>query len=207
MSEKIKTEVAEPEVARHRQLSTGWQAYIIAITVVVIALAANQLFNAGFFVGHIWLDNEYQYALIGLLVPVIFIVFPASRKAKLDGVPWYDTLLALITFLIILFFFVNAERILDAGWEMGAPDYVVALGLVLWLIVLEATRRAGGIALFGIVLLISLYPLYADKHEYQQHKDGNEMPSLADCFSDFWQGLAWESRHLVACCICINLDE
>ncbi|WP_339631513.1 TRAP transporter fused permease subunit [uncultured Sneathiella sp.] len=154
--------VVKPELARHRSLSFGWMAIVIAITIVVITLAVNQLFNAGFFVGYTWLDNEYQYALFGLLVPIVFLIFPASGKSAMDKVPWYDALFALTTFGLLVFFFMNAERILDNGWEMGAPDHIVTLGFILWLLVLEATRRAGGTALFTIVLIISLYPLYAD---------------------------------------------
>jgi len=153
---------AAPDLGRHRNLSKGWRAVVITVTVIVTALAANQLFNAGFFIGHTWLDNEYQYALFGLLVPMIFLIFPATSKSAMNKVPWYDIVLCVVTFFLLLFFFINAEKIVDSGWEMGAPDHIVALGLVLWLLVLEGTRRAGGTALFTIVLIISLYPLYAE---------------------------------------------
>lgn len=154
--------MVQPELARHRHLSSVWRAIVIAVTVIVTLLAVNQLFNAGFLVGHTWLDNEYQYALFGLLVPVVFLIFPATSKSAMDRVPWYDILFAVVTFGLLVFFFMNAEAIVDNGWEMGAPDYIVMLGLVLWLLVLEGTRRAGGTALFAIVVIISLYPLYAD---------------------------------------------
>lgn len=162
MTDTEKQEMAAPDKGvRHRKLSFGWRAAIIALTVLVVALATNQLFNLGFFVGHIWLDNEYQYALFGLLVPIVFIIFPATDKAAKDKVPWYDILAAAITFGILVFLFLSAEEILDSGWEMGAPQHIVMAGMVLWLLVLEGTRRAGGTALFVIVTIISLYPLYA----------------------------------------------
>jgi len=154
--------VADPDLARHRNLSTGWRAVVIAVTVIVTGLAANQLFNTNFFMGVTWLDNEYQYALFGLLVPIVFLIFPASAKASRSHVPWYDIVFAAVTFFLLLYFFLNAEKILDSGWEMGAPDYMVILGLILWALVLEGTRRAGGTALFVIVVIISLYPLYAE---------------------------------------------
>lgn len=156
-------EAAAPaEGGRHRSLNLVWQVFLITATVLVTALATNQLFNLGFFVGHIWLDNKYQYALFGLLVPFAFIIFPASGKAAKDKVPLYDLGAFALMFGLLVFFFANAELILDSGWEMGAPEYVVILGFMLWLLVLEATRRAGGTALFVIVFIISLYPLYAD---------------------------------------------
>lgn len=164
MTDNIEEEEATAgpeERARHRNLSFGWRAIIIAITVLVVALATNQLFNIGFFVGHIWLDNEYQYALFGLLVPIAFLIFPFSDKASRDKVPWYDIAAAVLTFGILVYLFMNAALILDSGWEMGAPTRIVAVGAILWLLVLEATRRAGGTALFVIVAIISLYPLYA----------------------------------------------
>ena len=148
--------------SRHRRLSRGWRAVLMAATIVAVLLAVNQLFNLGFFVGHVLLENHYQYALIGLLVPLAFLIFPASKKAPTDYVPWYDIALAGLTFAAVLFFFTQAEQILDRGWEMGAPDKIVAVGYVLWLAVLEATRRTGGTALFTIVAVISLYPLFAD---------------------------------------------
>ena len=136
--------VAVPMVVRHRNLSIGWQAILIVVTLVVVGLAINQLFNLGFFVGYTWLDNEYQYALVGLLVPLVFLIFPASDKASFAKVPWYDIILAAATFGLVLYFFINAEKIIDNGWEMGAPDYMVIPGFFLWMLVLEATRRAGG---------------------------------------------------------------
>ncbi len=148
--------------SRHRSLSAVWTGVLITATVLVTALAVNQLFNLGFFVGHIWLDNKYQYALFGLLVPLAFLIFPMTANSSRNKVPWYDCLAAIAMFGLLVFFFINAELILDSGWEMGAPDFVVAMGFALWILVLEATRRAGGTALFVIVFLISLYPLYAD---------------------------------------------
>ena len=148
---------------RHRVLSTGWEIVLIVATILVVGLAVNQLFNLGFFINHIWLDNKYQYALFGLLVPLAFLIFPATDKSSKNKVPWYDIGAAGLMFALLVYFFMNAELIVDSGWEMGAPTKVVILGTILWALVLEATRRAGGTALFVIVFIISLYPLYADK--------------------------------------------
>ncbi len=158
----VETVAAPEEQGRHRSLSAVWNGILITATVIVVALSVNQLFNLGFFVGHIWLDNKYQYALFGLLVPLTFLIFPMTSRASRTKIPLYDIAASVVMFALLLFFFINAERILDSGWEMGAPQHVVIFGFILWALVLEATRRAGGTALFAIVFLISLYPLYAD---------------------------------------------
>ena len=154
---------AVPAPSRHRRIPEGWQAVLLVFTCMATALTVNHFFNLGFFVGYTLLDNHYQYALIGLLVPFVFIMFPAHEKAPVDRVPWYDGVLFFLAVVSVAFFVVNSQKILDLGWEFGAPDYVVLLCYVLWALVLEATRRAGGTALFAIVGVVSFYPLFADK--------------------------------------------
>jgi len=149
--------------SRNRTLSKTWKIILGLATVIVVGLAVNQLFNFGFFLNVIWLDNKYQYAIFGLLVPFAFIIFPRSGKSDKSRVEWYDIIAATLMFAILAYFFQHAADIVDYGWEMGgAPDYIVYMGLALWLLVLEATRRAGGTALFVIVALISMYPFVAD---------------------------------------------
>ena len=150
-------------ISRHRRVSSGWQAVLVVFTCLATALAVNHFFNLGFFVGYTLLDNHYQYALVGLLVPFVFIIFPAGAAAAADRVPWYDGVLFVATAAVVGFFVVNSQKILDLGWEFGAPKHVVWLCYLLWMLILEATRRAGGTALFVIVTIISLYPLYADR--------------------------------------------
>ncbi len=147
---------------RHRRLSSAWQACFLVVTVLGVALAVNQFFNLGFFIGLTILDNNYQYALIALFVPMVFIVFPAAKRAPPDKVPLYDWGLFIATLLVASFFMWNSQEIVEKGWEFGAPDYVVYPCYVFWILMLEATRRAGGTALFVVVALVSFYPLVAD---------------------------------------------
>ena len=159
-------EAAEPAKAvtsRHRRLSSVWQGCFLVFTLLGVALAVNQFFNLGFFVDRTILDNNYQYALIALFVPLIFIMFPATKRASPDKVPLYDWALFIATLLVVAFFMLKSKEILDKGWEFGAPDYVIYPSYVFWLLMLEATRRAGGTALFVVVALVSFYPLVADR--------------------------------------------
>ena len=158
-------QVDEPAVAgqsRYRRLSYRWQACLLSFTVLGLGLAVNQFFNLGFFLDYTILDNNYQYALIALFVPLIFILFPATKNSSFEKVPLYDTALFVLTLIVACFFMAKSQEILDKGWEFGAPDYVVYVCYVFWLIMLEATRRAGGTSLFIIVAIISFYPLVAD---------------------------------------------
>src|SRR3546814_15552702 len=74
--------------------------------------SSDLLFNLQFFVGYVILDNGYLYLLLGLLLSLVFLVFPAARSAPFDRVPWYDGLLFLATVAVCGYFAWNAMRIL-----------------------------------------------------------------------------------------------
>ncbi|HET6519174.1 MAG TPA: TRAP transporter fused permease subunit [Geminicoccaceae bacterium] len=150
------------EALRHRRLPPVWSAVLVLFTAAALFLAVNQLFNLQLFVGVVFLDNRYLYLLIGALLPLVFLVFPATASAPQDRVPWYDVLLFLATVLVAGYFAWNSRRILDEGWEFAAPTAAVAMGFALWVLLLEAVRRAGGLALFVIIGVLSLYPTYAE---------------------------------------------
>ncbi len=155
----------QPAAERHRQLNLFWRTVALVAAVLTIVLAVDQvrlIFGMQWLGDIIKLSNHYLYAILGLLLPLTFIFFPASGKVRTPGVPWYDALLCAVTFGTCLFFFLNSTIIVDQGWEFVAPDYAIYVSYVLWALTLEAVRRAGGFAIFLIVAVISTYPLFAD---------------------------------------------
>ena len=74
-------------IARHRTLPPLWRAVVIALTAAACLLSVNHIFNLGFLTGHVLLDNQYQYALVGLLVPIVFLIFPATAKGDMNRIP------------------------------------------------------------------------------------------------------------------------
>jgi TRAP transporter 4TM/12TM fusion protein len=155
-----------PADRRHRRLGLFWTVVTVGCTLLTVVLALDQVrvvFGRQWLGGVILLTNHYLYAILGLLLPLVFLLFPAGRRARRDGVPWYDAALFAASLGVCLYFFINGVNIVDQGWEFVAPDHAVAVGGLLWLLVLEAARRAGGLAIFLIVLVISLYPTFADR--------------------------------------------
>ena len=153
-----------PEAAveqRYRKLPHAWRALLIVVTVASILLALNQLLNLGFFVGKVLLGTAYLYWLCALLTGCVFILVPATKRARRDGVPWYDAALYFATVAVFTYYALHAHRILTEGWEFAAPRVAIWVAYAGWLLLLEATRRAGGTAVFVFVAAISLYPVYA----------------------------------------------
>jgi len=147
--------------ARYRRLQPAWRAVLIGLVAGAIGLALNQLLNLGFFAGRTLLDTAYLYWLSALLVGSVFLLLPPGRWARRDGVPWYDAALFVLCFGVFAYFALNANRIVTEGWEYKAPAEAVWVACAGWLILLEVTRRAGGTAVFAVVTVISLYPVFA----------------------------------------------
>jgi len=153
---------AGPEPApRRTRLSAPVQAAVIAGAATAVALTVNQVFTLGRVTGVMLLENAFLYALLACLLPLVFLVFPLTVRGR-----WLwpvDLALAAATAGILGVFAVNAETMLIQAWEYTAPEPARWASLALWAILLEATRRAGGIAILIVVAVLSLYPVYAER--------------------------------------------
>ncbi|MDP2282959.1 MAG: TRAP transporter fused permease subunit [Pseudohongiella sp.] len=138
-----------------------WLVAIAAILSVFLAMDSLRLFSERPLMEFvITVQNHYYYALLALLLPFSFLIYPPVKNATRY---WYDIILSVATFGICGFFFINSETMLDYGWEFSAPDTAVFMSYMLWALALEAVRRCGGATLFWLVLVFSIYPIFADK--------------------------------------------
>jgi TRAP transporter 4TM/12TM fusion protein len=153
----------EMETLRVRRLGRAWRALLIAAAAATIFLCVNQQFVLRFFVGFTPLNTEYYYALVLVMLPFVFVIFPGGPRARTEGVPWYDALLFAITVAASTYLLGHIRRAAELGWEFGgAPDTVVWTGYVMWALLMEGLRRTGGWGLVLSVLPFTLYPLFAD---------------------------------------------
>ncbi|MCM5569580.1 TRAP transporter fused permease subunit [Burkholderiaceae bacterium FT117] len=153
---------APVEASRYRSLPAAWAGLLILVTMGAIFLALNQVLNLGFFVGKTLLDSSYLYALAALLTGTVFLIIPASSRAPRDRVPWYDAAMFLALAAVFAYFAWNGQRIVEEAWEFSAPDTAVWVAAVGWLLLLEATRRGGGLTVAIVVALFSFYPIFAE---------------------------------------------
>lgn len=138
-----------------------WLTGFVAVASAFLAMDSLRLFAESPLLDFvITVQNHYYYALMGLLLPLCFLIYPSFRGPKSY---WLDSILALATFGACCFFFFNAETMLDYGWEFLAPSYAVWVSYLLWALIMEGVRRSGGWVLFFLVLVFSFYPVVADK--------------------------------------------
>ena len=150
------------EIARYRKLSPPLRACLFVGAVGSVFLSVYIIFGLGnVFKTYVPLETEYFYLMLALLLPLSFVLYPLTRSAR-EHLPWYDALLALAALLIPAYFAYRGNAILNQGWEYTAPTHALVLAFVLWAIVLEALRRAGGNAIFAICLVVSVYPIFSN---------------------------------------------
>jgi len=153
---------AEMEALRMRRLGRAWRALLMAAAAATIFLCVNQQFVLRFFVGFTPLNTEYYYALVLVTLPFVFVIFPGGPRARVDGVPWYDAVLFVVTVAAAAYLLAHIRSAAELGWEFGgAPANVVAAGFVMWALLMEGLRRTGGWGLMLSVLPFTLYPLFA----------------------------------------------
>ncbi|MBQ0745693.1 MAG: TRAP transporter permease [Marinobacter sp.] len=145
-----------------RQLVGGWLWIPRLFTLILTLLTIDYLFNLQLINLITQVESQFFYTVVALMLPLVFLLWPMNRFAARNKVPWYDVLLFVASAVICSFFVFNAEQILDRGWEYDAPHYAVVMSFLLWITVLEAIRRAGGLPIATIVGVASLYPMFAD---------------------------------------------
>lgn len=144
---------------RHGAHPKWVSAVVILGAVLAVVLTIHQVFILGRATGVMLLENAYLYWLLACLLPLAFFVFPLTIKGR-----WIwplDLLMALATAGLLGYFAWNAETMVRQAWEYTAPEPARWASLLLWFLVMEVTRRAGGLAILIVVGVLSFYPVYA----------------------------------------------
>lgn len=164
-----------PTMKAETRLTPPWRAAVIALTVFGVLLTMNQVFFWNI-AGVSLLTNSYLYLILGVFIPMVFMVNPIRKiplaekverqsenpDAAVEGpIRWFDIIMMLVAAIVCVYLAINGTRIKTFGWEYMAPDTATAASFVLWLVVLEALRRTGGLVVTLIALMFSLYPLVA----------------------------------------------
>ncbi|MBN1381892.1 MAG: TRAP transporter fused permease subunit [Deltaproteobacteria bacterium] len=133
-----------------------WQTIIFFILSLIGTLLGISYIFGFSFRGQVMLQVQYYWLFIGLFSACVFIAMPARQKDRVK-LPWYDLLIAAVVLGICIFFALKAHDMQMAGWKN------IPMAIVIWLAMMEAARRGGGLSYLIVVLVLGLYPLVADK--------------------------------------------
>ncbi|HHU06591.1 MAG TPA: TRAP transporter fused permease subunit, partial [Clostridiales bacterium] len=135
------------------RLTKFWKTLLMVFTVLGILLAINQVFSLGIF-GFRPIISAFLYYEFAIFLPFVFILHPKTRK-----IAWYDVALAIIAFVICIYFGLTALKSAMLAWEWFAPPLPTVSAVILWALLIEAMRRSAGKVLTIVCLVFSLLPL------------------------------------------------
>ncbi|UCE30085.1 MAG: TRAP transporter fused permease subunit [Burkholderiales bacterium] len=106
------------------------------------------------------LDVTYYFLLMALYLPLAFLFLPAHDRETRVG--WLSYLPALLTLGLTLFLAYKSEDMVYQTWVPVSYTWQLVVAALLFLMVLEAGRRSGGLIFLFLVLVLGLYPVLAE---------------------------------------------
>ncbi|MBS4023178.1 MAG: TRAP transporter fused permease subunit [Dethiobacter sp.] len=148
-----------PDIIRNeRQLTGLWRWVVIVLSLIGLVLIVNQIFSLGIF-NIVLLNNIFLYLLLAIYFSIVFLIFPLKKDSKV--VFWIDCTLFLVSFFTFSYFAYNGYNIQTKGWEIVPPQHFIYLSIIVWVLIVESVRRTVGYLMASIIVLISIYPVYA----------------------------------------------
>ncbi|SFG38327.1 TRAP transporter permease [Oribacterium sp. WCC10] len=128
--------------------------------VIKAALAVFSLFMIYMNLFAVWDERIRRPLFVGIVILFIFILFPAGKNhkaaQKVNYIPFYDVILALIGSGSFFYFVINNREIINHATRINQTEII--LGVIGIVVLAECCRRVTGIP---IVVVASLFVIYA----------------------------------------------
>ncbi len=126
------------------------------------------VFAAFLFVTRFYSFPETMPAFLGMVMLLGFIIYPAYKKQskKINFVPWYDIVFAVVAAAPFFYRVINADYILRNPIKIRNDTLAIVLGIVAIVAIFELCRRAVGLPILfvaGAFIVYDAYVVCADK--------------------------------------------
>ncbi|MFJ7648720.1 TRAP transporter permease [Lysinibacillus sp. NPDC097279] len=95
---------------------------------------------------------------LGFGLALIFLLFPARRKAPKHKIAWFDYILSLLSVVVGSYWALNYTELVNRNGTITQLDFLV--GLIAVVLVLEAARRAVGLPIMIIATCFLIYAYF-----------------------------------------------
>lgn len=95
---------------------------------------------------------------LGFGLALIFLLFPARRKAPKHKIAWFDYILSLLSVIVGSYWALNYTELVNRNGTITQLDFIV--GLIAVFLVLEAARRAVGLPITIIAVCFLIYAYF-----------------------------------------------
>ncbi|WP_281486762.1 TRAP transporter permease [Lysinibacillus sphaericus] len=115
---------------------------------------------------------------LGFGLTLIFLLFPARKKAPKYKIAWFDYLLALLSVGVGSYWSLNYTELVNRNGSITQMDFIV--GLIAVVLVLEAARRAVGIPITIIAACFLIYAYYGPYFPAFMAHRGQDLESIVN---------------------------
>ena len=119
------TPQVKEKISQIRELPLAIRWVPATVTVLLMMMTLDYLFNWGLLTFVTGLETQFYYAVVALLLPLVFLLWPMRSSQQEQSIPWYDYLLSAVTLIVGGYFVYNAVPILERGWAVAAPDIAI----------------------------------------------------------------------------------
>ncbi len=145
----------ESRFRRYKGIAHLWQDVLLVLVPVIGIIS---ILNLPLYFGLSFYLQQYLSIFFSLVLALVFLQVPVRKKMAMDTLPWYDSILAVLS-LIVGFYAAIFYK--DIVVEIGLLiPHRILLGTVVVLLVLEATRRLIGWPFLIIVICFIFYALF-----------------------------------------------
>ena len=131
--------------------------------VIHYGLAAFSLFLMWMNLFCTWSETKRRPMFLGLVILFVFIVFPRKKGGiqKVNHIPWYDIILAIVGSGAYFYFFINEADLMMRATRITQLE--IALGVLGALILFECCRRVVGMPILIVASCFIVYAFYTGK--------------------------------------------
>lgn len=137
---------------------TGLSHKVMYVYIILIGLF--QLYTSIFGAFESYLQKNIH---LGLVLPLAFILYPMCKKASRDRVPFYDWILGLLAMLPSVYAIINYDEITMRIVQVDPVTQTqFVCGILLFVLLMEGTRRVVGLPLTVIAILFASYMYFGE---------------------------------------------
>jgi len=119
--------------------------------------------SGAFFRMHIYITHlPHLAAHVFFVLALVFLTIPPTKKAARNKIPWYDVVLTLMAVAQPVYLFFTFETVEENLARGILTPYQLLLTIITVVLILEATRRAVGLAMPILAFCFILYALFSN---------------------------------------------
>jgi len=150
-------------------------AFLVAVVWSIYSLS--YLCNIFFYLGIVIYPMTHRAISAGLICILVFLLNAPKKEMSRERLRWYDVLPILFVVAGCTYIAVNANELVAEGRLISYP-FEIILASLLFLSVIEASRRTIGWVLPGLVIFFFFYAVYSDHFPGFLHSTGFSYPMM-----------------------------